>query len=112
MTLLGKVENWKKMLLRVEKLKGYGEEPSVWCDLLTTILKRFVFSIMDPGAEEVLDFWQRIVHYYNMGSGSTYLSGWITAFCFWDEDAKLMYSDPGPRAEYHEQSNPNSRLYD
>ena len=111
-TLLGREEDWENILLRVEKLKGYGEEPAAWCHLLTPILKRFVLSMKDPGAEEVLDFWQRIVHYYNVGSRPTYLSGWITAFCFWDEDGKLMYSDPSPRAGYHEQRNPNFRLHD
>ena len=40
--LLGTVEDWEKMLRRVEKLKGYGEELAIWCDLLTPILKRFV----------------------------------------------------------------------
>ena len=111
-TLLGTVEDWKNMLVRVEKLKEYGEESAIWCDLLTPILKRFVSSMKDPGAEEVLDFLQWIVHYYNMGSGPTYLSDWITAFCFWDEDGKVMYSDPGPRAEYHEQRDPSFRLHD
>ena len=111
-TLLGTEEDWENILRRVEKLKGYGEEPAIWCDLLRPILKRFVLSMKDPGAEEVLDFWQRIVHYYNMGSGPTYLSGWITAFCFWDEDGRLMYSDPGPRAEYNEHRDPNFRLHD
>lgn len=75
-TLLGTEEDdWENILLRVEKLKGYGEEPAVWCDLLTPILKRFVLGMKDLGAKEVLDFWL-------------------------DEDRKLMYSDPGPRAEY------------
>ena len=55
-TLLGTEEDWEKMLLRVEKLKEYGEESAVWCDLLTPILKRFASSMKDPGAEEVLVF--------------------------------------------------------
>ena len=99
------------MLLRVEKPKGYRQEPAIWCDLLTPIFKRFVLSMNDPGAEEMLDFWQRIVHYYNMSSEPTYFSVWITAFYLRDEDGKLMSSDPSPRAGYHEQFNPNFRLY-
>ena len=44
-----------------------------------------------------MDFWQRICHQYNRGSGPRYLTGWITAFCFWDSDGKLLYRDPGER---------------
>ena len=112
MTLLGTEEDWENMLVRVEKLKEYGKELAIWCDLLIPILKRFVLSMKDMEAEEVLDLWQQIVHYYNMGSGPTYLSGWITAFCFWDEDGKLTYKDPDTRAEYYEHRDPNFRLHD
>ena len=95
-TLVGTEEDRENILLRVEKLKGYGEELAIWCDLLTPIMKRFVLRMKDLGAEEVLNLWQRIVHYYNMDSGPIYLSGWITAVYFWDEDGKFMYSDPSP----------------
>ena len=44
------------MLLRVEKLKEYGKEPVIWCNLLIPILKRFVSSMKDPVIEKVLDF--------------------------------------------------------
>ena len=56
-----------------------GEVKGVWkgagslVRFADTLLKRFVLSMKDPGAEEVLDFLQWIVHCYNMGSGPTYL---------------------------------------
>ncbi len=95
-TLLGTEGDWENILLRLEKLKDYGQEPTTWYNLLKPVLKRILRTIQDPGSEEVMDFWQKIVHKYNMGSGPTYLSGWITAFCFWDVDGKLLYRDAGP----------------
>jgi hypothetical protein len=44
----------------------------------------------------VVDFWSRIAH-RSGGSGPFYLSGWITAFCFWKPDGRCLYSPPkGP----------------
>ena len=98
-TLLGTEGDWENILLRLEKLKTYGKEPTIWYNLLRPILARFVKSFQSPDSEEVLDFWQKVVHQYNMGSGPTYLSGWITAFCFFDENGKMLYRDPGPRKD-------------
>ncbi len=111
-TLLGTEGDWENILLRLEKLKAYGEEPTTWCNLLKPVLARFVQSFQSPDSEEVLDFWQRIVHKYNMGSGRTYLSGWITAFCFWEEDGKLLYRDPGPPTRWNEERDYNFRRND
>jgi hypothetical protein len=101
-TLLGTEGDWENILLRLEKLENYGQEPTTWSNLLKPVLKRFLESIQNPESDEVLDFWQRIVHKYNMGSGPTYLSGWITAFCFWDVEGRLLYRDEGPPSERNE----------
>ena len=93
MRLLGTEGDWENMLLRLEKLKTYGVEPTKWYGLLKPVLSMFVQTFKSPDSEEVLDFWQKIAHEYNMGSGPTYLSGWITAFCFWDADGKMLYQE-------------------
>ena len=103
-TLLGVKADWELLESKLEKLKEYGEEPTVWYGLLEPVMRRFVrtFEVLD--SEEVLDFWQCIVHYKRGGSGPSYLSGWITAFCFWTEDGRCMYKDPGPETERNHRS--------
>jgi len=93
--LLGEKADWEKMSARLEKLLTFGEEPAQWYKLLKPILSRFIASFDNPEAEVVLFFWNRIAHYKG-GSGSKYFSGWITAFCFWDNKGRCMYR---PRTE-------------
>lgn len=90
-TLLGDVQDWKEMLRRLDKLDVLGEEPSRFAAMLRPILRRFVLSFENPTDAEVVRFWNTIVHRHVMGSGTDYLSGWLTAFCFWDEDGKTKY---------------------
>ncbi|MCJ1406178.1 hypothetical protein MMC19_000243 [Ptychographa xylographoides] len=103
-TLLGKQEDWGKLLQKIEKLKTFGKETEVWYTLLRPVLLRFVLSFEEPESTAVKDFWNRIAHNEGGGSGPTYYSGWITAFCFWDDKGKLLYKPkPGIRK-------PNSAL--
>lgn len=92
-TLLGRKADYELILRRIDKLRSYGPEPSLFADLLTPVLKRFIRSFEAPNDPEVLDFWNRIFSRYDMGSGSDEWSGWITAFLFWNEEGKILYSD-------------------
>jgi hypothetical protein len=74
-TLLGRKEDWEKMLYRLEKLKTFGDEPTQWYNLLKPVFKRFVETFDDPKGKATKDFWQTIAHYESGGSGPTYLSG-------------------------------------
>lgn len=94
-TLLGERGDWAHMLSKLEKLPQLGEEPALFYNLLKPVLRKFVASFDNPTAPEVLDFWGKIAHRISGGSGPRYLSGWLTAFCFWDEDGKCLYRD-GP----------------
>ncbi len=89
-TLLGEKADWELILKRLDKLETFGAEPSRFCALLKPVVSRFVQSFDDPTSEEVIDFWQRIAHLNSGGSGPSYYSGWITAFCFWDKDGKTL----------------------
>lgn len=75
MTLLGRKEDWQKMLDRSERLKTFGEEPTIWYELLKPVFINFVENFDDPESENITDFWQKIAHYSGGGSGPTYLSG-------------------------------------
>ena len=91
-TLLGEKTDWELIYHRLDKLETFGVEPSQFCNLLRPILSRFVKSFDEPASKDTVNFWQRIAHYEWGGSGPSYYSGWITAFCFWNEDGKLLHT--------------------
>lgn len=102
-TLLGEKADWEIILKRLDKLETFGAEPTQFCALLRPVISHFVKSFDDPTSKEVIDFWQRIAHVDAGGSGPTYYSGWITAFCFWDKDGKSLGRDPA--AHHKEREN-------
>ncbi|KAJ7119579.1 hypothetical protein C8R44DRAFT_737376 [Mycena epipterygia] len=59
-TLEGEKSDWVNILGRLEKLKEYGIE-AIAC-------------------RENIDFWQKVAHFEEGGSGLSYYSGWINAF--------------------------------
>jgi Domain of unknown function (DUF4419) len=84
-TLEGEKSDWELLLTRLDKLDSFGEEPKAWAAMLRPILTRFVRAF---DGEPDVDFWSRVCHYHSQGSGRTYLSGWITAFCVWSSEGK------------------------
>ncbi|KAJ4334734.1 hypothetical protein N0V87_006643 [Didymella glomerata] len=93
-TLLGEREDWEKIHNKLNKLSEFGDEPTNFAEQLRPILRNFI-SMFDADAKsspELQAFWGRIADKHNMGSGPTWFSGWITAFCTWDEDGKLITS--------------------
>jgi hypothetical protein len=91
-TLLGTQEDWTSIFDRVDRLARYGPETAAWRDLLKPVLARFA-KAFEPGyaeSQENLDFWQRVAHRHNGGSGPSYLSGWITAFCAFDKEGRWV----------------------
>ncbi|KAF4614650.1 hypothetical protein D9613_003406 [Agrocybe pediades] len=89
-TLAGEKADWEKILVRLDKLKEYGLHAIAWYHLLHPIIVRFVRAFDAPDSEENLDFWQKVAHYSGGGSGPRYLSGWITAFCVFDDEGKWL----------------------
>ncbi|OGM47921.1 hypothetical protein ABOM_002690 [Aspergillus bombycis] len=90
-TLLGERDDWVVLLSKLDKIPELGEEPTQFTNLLRPVLEHFLASFDSPSSPSVLDFWGRSVHREGGGSGPTYLSGWITAFCFWDASGEPLY---------------------
>lgn len=91
-TLEGTKKDWEDLRKRIEKLKAYGTECVAWCHLLVPVMDRFVRAFDEPNGAANLDFWQRVAHYEGGGSGPTYLTGWITAFCAFSDKGKWLGS--------------------
>ncbi|KAJ4420871.1 hypothetical protein N0V82_004050 [Gnomoniopsis sp. IMI 355080] len=85
-TLLGEVEDWQEIMRRIDKLELLGDEPTVFAKMLRPILSHIILSFEDPLDKTVVRFWNTIAHKCPRGSGPRWLSGWLTAFCFWDEE--------------------------
>jgi len=90
-TLMGEKKDWVKLVDRIEKLPSFGPETTQWHALLKPVLTRFVKAFDAPNSEENKEFWQKIAHREQDGSGPEYLSGWITAFTFFSEKGKSLY---------------------
>ena len=84
-TLEGEKSDWERLLTRLDKLDSFGEEPKAWAALLRPILTRFVRAF---DGEPDIDFWSQVCDDHSFGSGVSYLSGWITAFCVWSSEGK------------------------
>ncbi|PPQ68079.1 hypothetical protein CVT24_002943 [Panaeolus cyanescens] len=86
-TLLGEKEDWERILEKIEKLKTFGAEPTLWASLLRPIITCFLDAFH---GNYNIQFWSRICHIDSFGSGPSYLSGWINAFCVWNSDGKWI----------------------
>ncbi|KAK5654562.1 hypothetical protein OQA88_7191 [Cercophora sp. LCS_1] len=96
-TLQGSRGDWVSILERSERIPEFfgggeatAEEVRHFQALLGPVLKGMVRTFDEPDAEDVLDFWAKMVH-ESGGSGTHYISGWLTAFCFWDADGVSLY---------------------
>ncbi|KAJ7654034.1 hypothetical protein DFH06DRAFT_1299116 [Mycena polygramma] len=89
-TLEGTKADWESILGRLEKLKEYGLQTTAWYHLLVPVISRFVAAFDAPEDPANVDFWQKVAQFMSGGSGPSYYSGWITAFCVFDEEGKWI----------------------
>ncbi|KIL85304.1 hypothetical protein FAVG1_11259 [Fusarium avenaceum] len=83
-TLLGEASDYEEILKRLDRLEDMGVEACVFAEMLRPILRRMILSFTEPANPELKAFWNSIVNVHSM-SGSTTVTGWITAFCYWSE---------------------------
>ncbi|KAI6762617.1 hypothetical protein HG530_008597 [Fusarium avenaceum] len=84
-TLLGEASDYQEILKRLDRLEEMGAEACVFAEILRPILRRMILSFTESTNPEVTAFWNSIVDVHSM-SGSTTVTGWITAFCYWSEE--------------------------
>ncbi|PTB79817.1 hypothetical protein M440DRAFT_1437012 [Trichoderma longibrachiatum ATCC 18648] len=86
-TLLGVRADWVKLLEKVAKIATYGGDLAVWSRLLTKVVEKMIKTFDEPESQTTKDFWTRAVHHAGRDGSLEIetLSGWITAFCRWDE---------------------------
>lgn len=80
-TLLGEVSDWENIRTRLNSLSKYDTVEghlSDWLPRLLDIADNFVISA--KGTPDV-DWWSKINYQSPYGSGTPYITGWITALC-------------------------------
>ncbi|QYS99605.1 hypothetical protein H0G86_006726 [Trichoderma simmonsii] len=97
-TLVGEREDWVKLLEKLPKLATFGDEPAEWSKLLVKVVEKMIETFDRPDGEATKEFWMKAVHRAGAeasGRGIDTLSGWITAFCFWDKEGQKIrqYTD-------------------
>ncbi|MCJ1468419.1 hypothetical protein MMC07_007047 [Pseudocyphellaria aurata] len=91
-TLLGERSDWEEILRKVQALTKYGEQPTEWSRLLIPIIDNMITSFDRPDSQLTKDFWLRTCHSAGGSMSPATLSGWLTAFCFWDESGVRIKS--------------------
>ncbi|KAK3692611.1 hypothetical protein B0T22DRAFT_369012 [Podospora appendiculata] len=99
-TLLGEADDWDEMAARCADRLGagdFGAAPARWYyRLLGPVLAGFVETFRDPDGRAARQFWKGIVDRHTPdGSGRVTYSGWITAFCYWDERGRCLHDNTG-----------------
>lgn len=88
-TLLGTIDDYIDLRSRIDNLLKFDVEDEdgdnfmeLWHSYLIPIFDELINAV---SGKPNYDFWTKICDYRPTGSGPTYLSGWITAFCVFDK---------------------------
>ncbi|KAH7114140.1 hypothetical protein B0J13DRAFT_460411 [Dactylonectria estremocensis] len=109
-TLLGTHKDWSKLnelldrILTLTDGMPVGNQPSEelvrFHHLLAPVLGYMARTFDDATDSSIVNFWARMAH-ESGGSGVHYISGWLTAFCFWDSEGKSLYREPQGGVDVH-----------
>lgn len=90
-TLLGEVEDWQTLREKASRFLEFNIKElnhiDNWCKKLFPVLDQFVRSA--EGRPDV-DFWNRICTHIGGGSGPSYMTGWLSLFCVFDEKGNFQ----------------------
>eukprot|EP01132_Coremiostelium_polycephalum_P004553 gene4553-5673_t len=85
-TLKGDVQDWKEVKERCKRLKQFDagdRKMKKWLKLLLPVMDQFIATASGHPDSK---WWNQIANHVGGGSGPTYLSGWCTCFCVFDDD--------------------------
>jgi len=81
-TLVGAPEDWENLRNKVQKLNDMNKEDCLglafWLKQLTPIIEKICDTAISKKVDK--EFWSGIYKYSNPGSGTPFISGWITKF--------------------------------
>ena len=103
-TLLGDKSDWEAIMTRIEKLLSFSDETWAWYMLVSQVISHFIKAFEDPDSTENKDFWQNVAQ-FRTTNGINYLDGWITAFCYWNDQGEKLQRGPGyqlNRTQYYQ----------
>lgn len=89
-TLLGSTSDWEEVRKRAERLVEFDLKEGLlkkWNAMLLPVLDQFIKSSKGDADK---DWWNKIVNHVGGGSGPTWLSGWITVFCVFNDSGKWV----------------------
>ena len=94
-TLLGDADDWVEIAQRCAARLGtgaFGPAAERWYRVLKPVLAGFLETFRNPAGAAARSFWKGIVDKHRPnGSGTVSYSGWITAFCYWDEKGQCLH---------------------
>lgn len=90
-TLEGERSDYCEIERRLDQLGEFGEETYWWGEMLRPIIRRFIRAF--DGQLHTL-FWNQICHRAPGMCGEEHYTGWITAFCPFDEKGRWQLFTP------------------
>ncbi|KAK0640851.1 hypothetical protein B0T16DRAFT_296848, partial [Cercophora newfieldiana] len=94
----GELRDWENILARLDRFPTLGAEAAAYAARLRPVLSRIVSSFKEPDSEASRSFWNQVViaeKSGECGGAPLTISGWITAFLFWDVDGEPYGRDNG-----------------
>jgi hypothetical protein len=95
-TLLGTQKDWELLLLKLDRLKAFGEQPTRYSQNLRPILLRFFTTFKDPNNHDIRQFWSDMVTAKRKRCTTTNtVTGWINGFHYWNQAGDLLLEASG-----------------
>jgi len=94
----GELRDWEGILAKLDRFPALGVEADAYRARLKPVLSRIVSSFKEPDSEASRLFWNQMViaeKSEECGGAPRTISGWITAFLFWDVDGKPYGREKG-----------------